>query len=99
MPDPIITVLMPVYNGERFLKDAIESILQQSFVDFEFFIIDDGSTDRTAEILQGYHDNRMKVVYNQRNQGLTRCLNQGLALAAGKYIARQDADDISARER
>ncbi len=90
---PQITVLMAVYNGERFLRESVESILNQTFRDFEFLIINDGSTDGTCNILHSYDDPRIRVVDNEQNIGLTRSLNRGLALARGEYIARQDADD------
>ncbi len=92
---------MSVYNGERYLRDAIESILDQTFTDFEFIIVNDGSKDSTQEILQEFarHDSRFMIVHNEPNLGLTRSLNVGLRLAGGKYVARQDADDISLRNR
>lgn len=99
MKSPKVTVLMSVYNGEKYLRQAIDSILNQTFKDFEFFIINDGSTDRTAEILQSYHDHRIKIINNEKNIGLTKSLNKGLKIARGEYIARQDADDISLPQR
>jgi len=96
---PKVTVLMSVYNGERYLNEAVDSILSQTFTDFEFLIIDDASTDRTPEILRSYDDPRIRVVTNEENLGLTKSLNKGLALAKGEYIARMDADDISLPER
>lgn len=98
---PYVTVLMSVYNGEEYLEEAIASILNQTFRDFEFLIIDDSSTDGTAVILASYSrsDSRVIVVTNESNIGLPRSLNKGLALAHGKYIARMDADDISLPER
>ena len=97
---PKITVLMPVYNGEKYLTEAIESILNQTNSDFEFIIIDDNSTDGTAGILKRYlqKDNRIRL-FNMLNQGLATSLNYGLELAQGKYIARMDSDDISMPER
>lgn len=97
---PAVSVLMSVYNGERFLAEAVESILTQTFPDFEFLIIDDGSTDSTAEILAAYArgDSRVRVV-SQKNKGRTASLNEGIQLARGKYIARMDADDISLPQR
>jgi len=95
---PIVSVVMSVYNGEKYLRESVESILNQTFSDFEFIIINDGSTDVSREILESYHDERIVLVH-QENVGLTRALNKGLALAKGKYIARQDADDISRPER
>jgi len=92
---PKVTVLMSVYNGEKYLREAIDSILNQTFKNFEFLVINDGSTDSTAEILQSYQDPRIKIINNEKNMGLTGSLNKGLKLAKGEYIARMDADDIS----
>ncbi len=99
MEDCKVSVLMAVYNGETYLDKAIISILQQSYEDFEFLIIDDASTDKTIEILRSYSDPRITVVRNETNFGLTKSLNIGLKLAKGKYIARQDCDDISYKLR
>ena len=90
---------MPVYNGEKYLREAIDSILNQTFTDFEFLIIDDGSTDNSLEIINSYQDPRINLIKNNDNQGLIYSLNRGLALAKGKYIARMDSDDISSPER
>jgi glycosyltransferase involved in cell wall biosynthesis len=92
---------MSVYNGERYLSESVESILNQTFVDFEFLIIDDGSTDETWNILVDYgdQDRRIVLVRNEHNIGLTKSLNKGLNLARGKYVARQDADDVSLSKR
>lgn len=95
-PDtPLVTVLMAVHNGERFVGEAVRSILRQTFTDFELLIIDDGSTDATAEKLCGCIDPRIRVLHNSGNIGLTRSLNRGLKAAQGTLIARQDADDVS----
>lgn len=94
-----ISVIMPVYNGERYLREAVDSILNQTFRDFEFVIINDGSTDRTADILGSYTDPRLRIVHNGGNVGITPSLNKGLDMARGEYIARMDQDDISERER
>ena len=99
MKNPKVTVLMSVYNGEKYLNEAIDSILGQTFKDFEFLIINDGSTDKTGEILESYNDPRIKIINNEKNIGLTKSLNKGLKLTRGEYIARQDADDISMPER
>ncbi|MEW6144367.1 MAG: glycosyltransferase [Thermodesulfobacteriota bacterium] len=96
---PKVTVLMTVYNGEKFLKEAIDAVLSQTFRDFEFLIINDGSTDGSREIIESYKDPRINLVDNERNIGLTASLNRGLRLAGGEYIARQDADDVSLPER
>ncbi len=92
---PRVTVLMSVYNGEKYLREAIDSILNQTFKDFEFLIIDDGSTDSSADIIRSYTDFRIRLIQNEKNIGLTRSLNKGLKLAKGEYIARMDVDDIS----
>lgn len=89
---------MPVYNGQDFLKEAIECILKQSYTNFEFIIINDGSKDRSDEIIRAYSDQRIKYI-NQENKGLGATLNIGLGLCTGKYIARQDQDDISHQHR
>lgn len=94
-----VTIIMPVYNCEKYLHEAIESILNQTFKDFELLIINDGSKDRTNKILQSYQDLRIVVINNERNLGIVKSLNKGLKLAKGEYIARQDADDISLPER
>ena len=93
---PPVSVVMPVYNSASVVADAIESIVGQTFGDFEFIIVDDGSTDATAEILRNYAalDGRIKL-YNQENCGLITSLNRYCRVANGKYIARMDADDIS----
>jgi glycosyltransferase involved in cell wall biosynthesis len=96
---PKVTMLMSVYNGARFLREAIESILGQTFRDFEFLIVDDGSTDDSREMILSYCDPRVRLVINDRNVGLPRSLNRGLDLAQGEYVARQDADDISESAR
>ena len=90
---------MSVYNGERFLRNAIKSILKQTFYDFEFIIVDDGSTDNSFEIIRSYLDPRIRFMKNDTNIGLSRSLNKGLALSTGQYIARMDCDDISLPQR
>lgn len=96
---PKISVIMSVYNEEKYLKRAIESILNQTFNDFEFIIVNDSSTDNSLEIIQSYHDGRIKVINNGRRTGLAACLNKALAIAKGEYIGRQDADDFSLPNR
>lgn len=97
----LISVIMPVFNSEKYVAEAIESILNQTFNDFEFIIIDDGSTDNSLKIIKEYSqkDNHIRVVVNQENKGIAGSLNIGIALARGEYIARMDADDISLPER
>lgn len=94
---PRISVVMPVYNGERFLDEAIVSIISQTFADFEFIIVDDGSQDGTPEILQRFQNSDPRIVIHRQpyNVGITACLNLGCSLAQGEFIARMDADDIS----
>ena len=93
---PMISVLMSAYNEEDWVEEAIDSILKQTYEDFEFIIVNDGSTDDTAEILASYEkrDNRITVI-NQENKGLTKSLNKGLKHCSGKYVARMDANDIA----
>jgi glycosyltransferase involved in cell wall biosynthesis len=100
MSSPLISVVMSVRNGDRFLSEAVDSILDQSVQDFEFIIINDGSTDRTALILDSYQHSDVRLrVYHQENRGLIASLNHGCALARGKYIARMDADDVANGDR
>ena len=90
-----ISVLMTVYNSEKFLKESIMSVLNQTFSDFEFIIINDGSSDRSLEIIQDFEkqDKRIRVI-NKKNTGVTNSLNFGVFLAKGDWIARIDADDL-----
>lgn len=90
---------MPVFNAERFLNEAMESILSQTFRDFEFLIIDDCSTDRSVEIVKSYNDPRIRLVRNNFNMGVADTLNRGIELASCELIARMDADDFSYPER
>jgi len=92
---PKVTVLMSVFNRDRYLQRAVESILNQTFTNFEFLIINDGSSDRTEDILETFNDPRIRITKNSENVGLTRSLNRGLEISRGDYIARMDADDVS----
>ena len=94
-----ISVVMPVYNGEKYLKEAIDSVLSQTFTDYEFIIIDDCSTDGTSELIKTYKDSRIRCIRNETNLGVALSLNRGLDEARGEYIARMDADDISLPDR
>jgi glycosyltransferase involved in cell wall biosynthesis len=89
---------MSVNNGEKYLREAVDSILAQTLTDFEFIIVDDGSTDGTVDILRTYSDPRIRTV-RQENRGLTKSLNRGIGVSRGEFIARQDADDRSFPER
>jgi len=94
---PPLSVLMTVFNGGRFLAESVESILAQSFSDFEFVIVDDASTDGSVAVLETYasRDPRLRLICNPKNFGQTACLNQGLGECRAEWVARQDADDIS----
>lgn len=94
-----ISVIMPTYNAELYLRQAVESILNQTYADFEFIIIDDGSTDRTEEIIKSYPDSRILYLKNKQNLGIVKTLNIGLMAARGEFIALMNADDISSSER
>ena len=94
MKNPIVTVLMSAYNTEEFVAEAVESVLQQSFREFELLIFDDKSTDSSLNILQSFKDPRIRLVKNDENLGLTRNLIQGMHMARGEFVARMDADDI-----
>jgi glycosyltransferase involved in cell wall biosynthesis len=95
----MVSVVMSVYNGQTYLHEAIDSILNQSYTDFEFIIINDGSSDRSLSIIQSYQDKRIIFIDNDGNKGLIYSLNKGIEIAKGKYIARMDADDISLSNR
>ncbi|USN57519.1 MAG: glycosyltransferase family 2 protein [Candidatus Peribacteria bacterium] len=98
---PLISVIMPVYNTERFVGEAIESILNQTFTDFEFIVIDDGSTDSSREIIQHYaqQDQRIRAFQNEENKGISYTRNKLIELTNTNYIATQDSDDISLPQR
>lgn len=94
----LVSVIMPVYNGEEYLESAIDSILNQSYSNFEFIIVNDGSTDKTKSIIESYNDDRISL-FTIENGGLVNALNFGISKANGNYIARMDADDISFTNR
>ena len=96
---PAISVLMPVYNGEKYLKQAIDSILSQTFTNFELITINDGSKDNSLNILKSYNDPRLIIINNEINKGLIESLNIGLAQCKGMYTARFDHDDIALPHR
>lgn len=99
MKEPLVTILLPAYNAERFIEEAIASILAQTYRNFVLLIINDGSSDKTESIVENQKDDRIQYVKNESNIGLIKTLNKGILLARGKYIARMDADDICAPER
>ncbi len=96
---PKVTVLMPVYNAEPYLQEAMDSILAQTFTDFEFLILDDGSTDSSAALVRACGDPRIRLIQNDHNLKLAATLNRGLDEARGEYVARMDADDVSLPDR
>ena len=92
---PKVSVLMPVFNSSGYLSEALQSILRQTFADFEFIIINDGSTDDSADIINKFSDPRIRLMHNGTNLGVVESLNRGLVMARGEYVARMDADDLS----
>jgi len=96
---PLVSVVMPVYNGDRFLRPAIESILTQTYQDLELVIIDDGSSDDSYQIVMSYHDPRIRIHQNRQNQGIVAALNRGITESRGEFICRMDADDIAVPSR
>lgn len=98
-PSPLVSIVMPIYNGERYMRKAIESILAQTYTQWECIIIDDCSTDNTATILMSYKDERIRVITQKENQGVGAALALGVEAAKGAYIARMDGDDIALPER
>ena len=99
MTSPAVSVVMTAYNGEAYIAEAIEGVLSQSFTDFELLVVDDGSSDRTVEIIQGFKDARLRLVQNERNLGISNSRNRGNELACGRYLAAHDQDDISYPDR
>jgi glycosyltransferase involved in cell wall biosynthesis len=99
MSTPAVSVLMPAFNAERFIGASIRSVLAQDFEDFELLIVDDGSTDGTAQLVEDFHDKRIRILRNETNCGLVETLNKGLREARGTWVARQDADDLSRSDR
>ena len=92
--NPLISVVMSVLNREKYVPAAIQSVLDQSYTNFEFIIIDDGSTDRTLEVIRQFTDPRIRVMVNEKNLGISRSSNLGVKIAQGRYIARMDSDDV-----
>lgn len=96
---PELSIIMSVYNSEDTIQAAVRSILDQTFTDFEFIIVDDGCSDQTIPLINELTDPRIKLITNEVNIGLARSLNKAIAASTGRYIARQDADDVSLPER
>jgi glycosyltransferase involved in cell wall biosynthesis len=99
MNTPVISVVIPAYNCAGFLRESMDSLLGQTFSDFEVIIINDGSTDNTADIIRSYKDDRIIYTENGRNEGLAFTLNRGIDMARGRYIARMDGDDTCLPQR
>jgi glycosyltransferase involved in cell wall biosynthesis len=95
---PLVSIIMTVYNAEEYIQTSIDSIINQTFTDFEFIIIDDGSNDKSSDIIKSIKDPRI-IFRSRKNKGQTESLNEGIRIAKGIYIARQDADDISTKNR
>ena len=91
---PTVSIIMPVYNAEKYVAQAVESVLKQSFSDFEFLIFDDGCTDKSIEIIQQFKDKRIQIFSDGKNSGIVKRLNFLIKKSTGQYIARMDADDI-----
>lgn len=96
---PVISVIMSIYNDAEFVAESVQSIINQSHQDFEFIIVNDGSTDNSEVIISAFRDERIKYLKNPRNLGLARSLNLAIASSTGKYVARMDADDVSTPDR
>lgn len=96
---PLVSVVMSVYNSQAYLKEAIDSVLSQSYSNFEFIIINDGSTDNSLSIIKSYNDKRIVFINNDCNKGLIYSLNKGIEVAKGEFIARMDSDDVSLPDR
>ena len=99
MNEPLVTVFMPVYNRAELVRASIDSVLAQTFGDFELLVIDDGSTDESVDVIRSYRDPRVRLVVHEKNQGTPRTRNHGLELARGRYVALLDSDDIALPRR
>jgi glycosyltransferase involved in cell wall biosynthesis len=99
LSSPTVTVLLPAYNAEAWIRGAVDSIIDQSLSDFELLVIEDGSIDKTGQILSQYTDARIRLIRHETNRGLIASLNEGLDLAGGSFIARMDADDVAHPKR
>ncbi len=99
MKQPVLSVVMPVYNGEKYLREAIDSVLNQTFPNFEFIVINDGSTDLSVNIIETYNDDRIRFINNEINYGIPYSRNLGLQLARGEFLTWTDCDDINLPSR
>ena len=92
---PRLSIVMPFYNTENFIKETIESLLNQTFKDFELIVVDDGSTDKSPEIISSFKDPRIKLIQNEQRKGIVYSRNKGLSEANGEFYAPFDSDDIA----
>lgn len=99
MTEPLVSVFIPVYNAEKYIAESLESILNQTYDNLEILLVDDGSTDRSVEIIKSYNDPRIRLIQNEKNMGIPYTRNVGLDHANGKYMAIMDSDDISLPDR
>jgi glycosyltransferase involved in cell wall biosynthesis len=99
MKKPRISIVMPVYNSEKFVAESIQSLLDQTYGNFELMIVDDGSTDATGDIIAGFKDSRIKVLKNDKNRGIVYSRNRGLAEISGEYYAPFDSDDVASKDK
>lgn len=99
MNTPLVTVFMPVYNSEQYIKESLDSIINQTYQNLEILLVDDGSTDRSVEIIKSYKDERIRLIQNRKNRGIPYTRNVGLKEASGEYIAIMDSDDIAVPNR
>lgn len=96
---PLVSVIMPVYNGEKYLEAAVRSVLESDYSELELLVVDDGSRDGSVEILQKFADHRLRLITNERNLGVAASLNRAIELSRGSFVARMDADDLCLRDR
>lgn len=99
MLGPLVSVIMPAYNAERYIRGAIDSVLDQTYEDWELIVVEDGSTDATLDVIRGYTDKRIRLFRNDRNRGIAFSTNRGIEESRGKYIALLDDDDIAEKDR
>lgn len=95
MPDPILSIVMPVYNAEPFIRESVSSILSQTFRDYELIVVDDGCTDASMDIVSSFRDSRIRILKNEKNSGIVFSRNHGLSEAQGSFVAQFDADDVA----
>jgi len=99
MTQVALSIVMPVYNAEKYIQQAVTSLLEQSYRDFELIVVNDGSTDKSMEIIQGFNDERIRILHNDKNRGIVYSRNRGNAAARGRYLAPFDADDVARADK